>query len=121
MVVDGRYRIGRSAILHDCTAKCIAQSHLRIITVNEETSPISSFELLYLMSLQSVQREIRSLVFIQSTLGSIGSRIKEVKIPVPKEKSPSFISKVDSFKNALEKRAILLSSLQDLDSQSVEL
>lgn len=121
MVVDGRYRIGRSAILHDCTAKCIAQSHLRIITVNEETSPISSFELLYLMSLKSVQREIRSLVFIQSTLGSIGSRIKEVKIPVPKEKSPSFISKVDSFKNALEKRAILLSSLQDLDSQSVEL
>jgi type I restriction enzyme M protein len=34
MVVDGRYRIGRSAVLHSYNSKCIAQSHLRIISVN---------------------------------------------------------------------------------------
>ncbi|MEM8504473.1 MAG: N-6 DNA methylase, partial [Cyanobacteria bacterium P01_D01_bin.1] len=72
MVVDGRYRIGRSAILHKFNAKCIAQSHLRIISVNENRSPIGPFELLYLLSTKSVQRDIRSLIFIQSTLGSIG-------------------------------------------------
>jgi len=121
MVVDGRYRIGRSAILHSYNSKCIAQSHLRIISVNEDVSPLNPFELLYLLSLKSVQREIRSLVFIQSTLGSIGSRIREIKIPVPKKKSKIFTDKVKHFKLALEERAKLLNSLLELDSQSVEL
>ena len=121
MVVDGRYRIGRSAILHSYNAKCIAQSHLKIISVNEELSPISSFELLYLLTMKSVQRDIRSLVFIQSTLGSIGSRIKEIKIPVPKKKDKAFKDKVDNFRISLEQRAKLLSSLLELENQNVEL
>lgn len=121
MVVDGRYRIGRSAILHSYNSKCIAQSHLRIISVNKEVSPLNPFELLYLLSLKSVQRDIRSLVFIQSTLGSIGSRIREIKIPVPKKKSKYFIEKVENFKLALEERAKLLNSLIEIESQSVEL
>jgi type I restriction enzyme M protein len=121
MVVDGRYRIGRSAVLHSYNSKCIAQSHLRIISVNEDISPLNPFELLYLLSSKSVQRDIRSLVFIQSTLGSIGSRIREIKIPVPKKKSKIFIDKVEHFKMALEERAKLLNSLLELDSQSVDL
>lgn len=121
MVVDGRYRIGRSAILHSYNAKCIAQSHLKIISVDEKVSPIDSFELLYLLSMKSVQRDIRSLVFIQSTLGSIGSRIKEIKIPVPKKKDKVFKDKVDNFRMALEQRAMLLSSLLELENQNVEL
>lgn len=121
MVVDGRYRIGRCAILHSYNAKCIAQSHLKIISVNEDVSPISSFELLYLLSMKSVQRDIRSLVFIQSTLGSIGSRIKEIKMPVPRKKNKAFKEKVENFRVSLEQRAMLLSSLLELDSQSVEL
>ena len=121
MVVDGRYRIGRSAILHSYNAKCIAQSHLKIISVDEKVSPIDSFELLYLLSMKSVQRYIRSLVFIQSTLGSIGSRIKEIKIPVPNKKDTMFKDKVDNFRTSLEQRAMLLSSLLELENQSVEL
>lgn len=121
MVVDGRYRIGRAAILHSYNAKCIAQSHLKIISVDEKISPINSFELLYLLSMKSVQRDIRSLVFIQSTLGSIGPRIKEIKIPIPKKKDKAFKDKVDNFRTALEKRAALLSSLLELENQNVEL
>ncbi len=121
MVVDGRYRIGRTAILHSYNAKCIAQSHLRIISVNEDVSPIDPFELLYLLSMKSVQRDIRSLVFIQSTLGSIGARIKEVKIPIPKKKDGSFIEKVNHFRASLTERARLLGSLLELENHSVGL
>lgn len=121
MVVDGRYRIGRTAILHDFNSKCVVQSHLRIISVNEEISPLNSFELLYLLTLKSVQLEIRSLVFIQSTLGSIGTRIKEIQIPIPKNKTYDFTLKVENFKKALVDRASLLNSLLEIDSNSVEL
>jgi type I restriction enzyme M protein len=120
MVVDGRYRIGRCAILHEFNYKCIAQSHLRIITVNKG-SPINSFELLYLLSLASVQRDIRSLVFIQSTLGSLGSRIKEIKIPVPQKQDSEFSALVSSFTEALTERAKLLSILSRFEEESVEL
>jgi len=120
MVVDGRYRIGRCAILHDFNYKCIAQSHLRIISVNDE-APFTAFELLYLLSLGSVQRDIRSLVFIQSTLGSLGSRIKEIKIPVPRRRNAEFSTVVESFTQALAQRAKLLSLLSSFEATTVEL
>jgi type I restriction enzyme M protein len=120
MVVDGRYRIGRCAILHETNYKCIAQSHLRIINVSED-APFTPFELLYLMSLNSVQRDIRSLVFIQSTLGALGKRITEVKIPIPKSRSDEFIESVNSFTHALQERARLLNSLSKFEEAVVEL
>ena len=120
MVVDGRYRIGRCAILHEFNYKCIAQSHLRIITV-EKSAPFSPFELLYLLSLSSVQRDIRSLVFIQSTLGSVGSRIREIKIPVPDVRNAEFSTLVESFTEALTARAKLLNVLSCFDEATVEL
>jgi len=120
MVVDGRYRIGRCAILHETNHKCIAQSHLRIINVSEK-APFTSFELLYLLSLSSVQRDIRSLVFIQSTLGALGSRIKEVKLPIPKQRSNEFIESVNSFTLSLQERARLLGMLSQFEETMVEL
>lgn len=119
MVVDGRYRIGRCAILHEFNYKCVAQSHLRIISVNEG-APFDPFELLYLLSLPSVQRDIRSLVFIQSTLGSLGSRIKEIKIPVPQKRNKGMTAMVESFAFALTERAKLLSVLSRFED-SVDL
>lgn len=120
MVVDGRYRIGRCAILHETNYRCIAQSHLRIINVSEE-APFTAFELLYLLSLSSVQRDIRSLVFIQSTLGALGNRIKEVKIPIPNKKSNEFIESVNSFTSSLQERARLLSMLSQFEETIIEL
>jgi type I restriction enzyme M protein len=120
MVVDGRYRIGRCAILHETNYRCIAQSHLRIINVAED-APFTAFELLYLLSLSSVQRDIRSLVFIQSTLGALGNRIKEVKIPIPKLKSDEFVLSVNSFTRSLQERARLLNMLSQFEESVVEL
>jgi type I restriction enzyme M protein len=120
MVVDGRYRIGRCAILHETNYRCIAQSHFRIINVAED-APFTAFELLYLLSLSSVQRDIRSLVFIQSTLGALGNRIKEVKIPIPKLKSDEFVLSVNSFTRSLQERARLLNMLSQFEESVVEL
>jgi type I restriction enzyme M protein len=120
MVVDGRYRIGRCAILHESNARCIAQSHLRIITVLKG-APFTPFELLYLLSLPSVQRDIRSLVFIQSTLGSLGKRIHEIKLPVPQGSNEIFRRNVEQFETALRERARLLSELAKLDHTEIEL
>ncbi|WP_447890014.1 N-6 DNA methylase [Pseudomonas hormoni] len=120
MVVDGRYRIGRCAILHEFNYRCIAQSHLRIISVSDE-APFSAFELLYLLSLESVQRDIRSLVFIQSTLGSLGKRIKEIEIPIPNKLDGGLSRTVESFTAALTERARLLSLLSGFEAASVEL
>lgn len=120
MVVDGRYRIGRCAILHEFNYRCIAQSHLRIISVSQG-APFTPFELLYLLNLPSVQRDIRSLVFIQSTLGSLGSRIREIKVPVPAERNAEFSMMVSSFTEALTERARLLSLLSRFEETTVEL
>ena len=120
MVVDGRYRIGRCAILHEFNYKCIAQSHLRIISVSEK-APFTPFELLYLLSLGSVQRDIRSLVFIQSTLGSLGGRIKEIKIPVPTKRKIEFADAINIFTDAITKRAHLLSVLLGFEESTIEL
>lgn len=120
LVVDGRYRIGRCAVLHEYNYKCIVQSHLRIITVSEK-APFSPFEFLYLLSLGSVQRDIRSLVFIQSTLGSLGSRIREIKIPVPTKRKEKFTEAINIFTNAITQRAKLLSILSGFEETTVEL
>ncbi|WP_083931542.1 N-6 DNA methylase [Methyloferula stellata] len=86
MVVDGRYKIGRCAILHEWSVRCIIQSHLRIISISAKAK-FSPMALLYSLSLPSVQREIRRLVFIQSTLGGLGRRINEIRIPDPRASS----------------------------------
>lgn len=103
MVVDGRYKIGRCAILNDISAQCVVQSHLRILSLTTLAS-FSPMALLYALSLPSVQREIRRLVFIQSTLGGLGSRIAEVRLPDPRG-SHNWGAPLGKFGNAVEGRA----------------
>lgn len=103
MVVDGRYKIGRCAILHEWSTRCIAQSHLRIISLKPKAQ-FSGMALLYALSLPSVQREIRRLVFIQSTLGGLGSRINEIRIPDPRQSS-HWGETLERFSQAVTERA----------------
>jgi type I restriction enzyme M protein len=119
LVSDGRYRIGRTAILHDYDYRCIVQSHIRIITVTRR-SPINAVELLYLLSLPMVQHQIRNLVFIQSTLGSLGKRLLEVRLPLPKS-IPQWSKTIDEFCSLIEGRASLLKRLRDFEHSGYEL
>lgn len=103
MVVDGRYKIGRCAILHEWNTKTVAQSHLRILSLKQR-SAFDPLALLYGLSLPSVQREIRRLVFIQSTLGGLGSRINEIRIPDPR-RSSEWGEALERFSRAVISRA----------------
>ena len=119
MVVDGRYRIGQCAILTEYNYKCVVQSHFKIISLSEK-APITPMELLYLLNLKSVQRQIRGLVFIQSTLGSLGKRINEIVIPIP-EKNDSWIATIKEFSSIIQERSRLLHKLGQFSSEDSEL
>jgi type I restriction enzyme M protein len=119
MVADGRYRIGRTAILHEHNYKCVVQSHIRIISV-QPTSPIGALELLYLLNLPMVQHQMRNLVFIQSTLGSLGKRLYEINVPLPRASS-EWETTIKKFHGLIEGRAKLLKQLKEFEHQGYEL
>jgi len=119
MVSDGRYRIGRTAILHDDNYRCIVQSHIRIISVTPR-SPMSAMELLYLLNLPMVQHQIRNLVFIQSTLGALGKRLYEIRVPLPKQ-TEEWKKTITEFQRLIEGRAALLARLREFEHPEYEL
>ena len=81
MVVDGRYRIGATALVTANNYRCLIQSHFRILSILDPTS-LSCFELLFALNLPSVRLRVRNLVFVQSTLGTLGKRLLELRIPI---------------------------------------
>ena len=107
------------AILHTHNYKCIVQSHVKIISTTP-ISPVNSIELLYLLSLPMVQHQIRNLVFIQSTLGVLGSRIGDIYIPIPK-RNTQWHDTVEAFRQLIEQRAKLLDKLREFDNDAYEL
>jgi type I restriction enzyme M protein len=125
MVCDGRYRIGRTAILHPETTRCVVQSHVRILTLTPQ-APLSPFDLLYALNLPQVQREIRNLVFVQSTLGSLGGRLREICIPLPPPKNSGLSAdewgrNVHRLRTVIEGRAALLRQLREYEAPAEEL
>ncbi len=81
IVVDGRYRIGTTALLTQRNSRCVVQSHLRIISTLKSPQ-LDPYELLFALNLPSVRLRMRSLVFIQSTLGTLGGRLLELRVPL---------------------------------------
>jgi len=119
MVVDGRYRIGTTAILDGHSAKCIAQSHLRIISVCDPNQ-LDPYALLYALNLPSVKLRLRGLVFIQSTLGTLGSRLMELKVPILVGDGP-WRERIEQFKATLQGRSKLLAEMRRMAGPEIEL
>ena len=119
MVVDGRYRIGATAMLTEHTCRCVVQSHLRIISAMREDR-LDPYELLLALSLPSVKLRLRSLVFIQSTLGTLGTRLLELRIPVLHGDGP-WAARVHKFRDTLQRRAALLAELENMSGSDYEL
>jgi len=111
MVADGRYRIGKTAILIGDKTKSVVQSHVKIIRVLP-AAPFNAFELLYILNQLYVVNQIRNLIFVQSTLGSLGSRINELLIPIPK-KTKLWEEKISDFEKTLKSRNQLLVKLKE--------
>jgi type I restriction enzyme M protein len=119
MAVDGRYRIGSTALLTTSNARCIVQSHFRIISVLDERV-LDSYELLFALNLPSVKMQLRNLVFVQSTLGTLGNRLLELQIPLLHGDGP-WKDRIVSFRDLLRKRDESLATLRRMIGAECEL
>ena len=119
MVVDGRYRIGTTALITANNYRCVIQSHFRILSILEPTA-LSCYELLFALNLPSVRLRIRNLVFVQSTLGTLGKRLLELRVPILSGDGP-WRDRVDRFRKALVQRDGLLSEIAGVGNGEYDL
>jgi type I restriction enzyme M protein len=119
MVVDGRYRIGTTAILTEANFRCIVQSHLQVISV-KRPEVVDPYELLFALNLPSVKLRIRDLIFVQSTLATLGNRLLELRVPIFHGDGP-WREGVDKFKRTLQQRDRSLSELRAISGTAYEL
>ena len=84
MVKDGTYLIGTCGIVTDYDTEIVYQSHLYKIRVRENPYGLNPFLLLAVLSSKVVQRQIRAKQFSQDIIDSLGERIHELVLPIPK-------------------------------------
>jgi type I restriction enzyme M protein len=113
-VNDGRYRIGNVCILTDYDTRIVIQSHFRVLRVLKE-AVLSPYLLLYLLKTPFVRWQIQSKTFIQSTIATIGPRLRELVLPIPRdaEVRREIETKIERI---VKGRAELLKEGQELDN-----
>ncbi|MFB2893434.1 N-6 DNA methylase [Aerosakkonemataceae cyanobacterium BLCC-F50] len=84
MVKDGSYLIGTCAIVTEYDQEIIYQSHLYKIRTMANNLGLNPFLLLAILSSPVVQRQIKSKQFTQDIIDSLGERINELILPIPK-------------------------------------
>ena len=84
LVRDGTYLIGTCALITKNDLKSLFQSHIYKIRVlnNKKLSP---FLLLALLASPIVQKQIRAKQFTQDIIDTLGSRLNELILPIPKD------------------------------------
>ena len=84
MVKDGTYLVGTCAIVSEYDQEIVFQSHLYKIRVNDNKVGINPYLLIAILSSSVVQRQVRAKQFTQDIIDSLGERISELVLPVPK-------------------------------------
>jgi type I restriction enzyme M protein len=83
MVRDGTYLIGSCAIVTEYDERIVYQSHIyKIRCLNQKR--LSPYLLLAILSSKPVQRQIKAKTFTQDIIDSLGARITEIVLPIPK-------------------------------------
>jgi type I restriction enzyme M protein len=85
MVRDGTYLIGTCALITHHDTRILYQSHIYKIRVTDP-SLLSPFLLLAALSSEPVQRQIKAKRFTQDIIDSLGDRIHDLILAIPKEK-----------------------------------
>jgi len=86
MVKDGTYLIGICAIVTKYDLPMVYQSHIYKIRVREPAK-INPFLLLAALGSKFVQRQIKSFCVSQDIIDSLGDRIYQLRIAIPKSKA----------------------------------
>jgi len=85
-VKDGTYRIGEAIIITKYDLKMLVQSHfLKLKSL--DVDKLNPYLLLYLLHVPIVRKQIDEKTFVQATLSTIGDRLNDVVVPIPKDKN----------------------------------
>ncbi len=83
MVRDGTYLVGSCALVTKYSAKIVYQSHIFKIRSNKP-SELHPFLLLAILTSPIVKEQIASKRFTQDIIDTLGGRIRELVLPIPK-------------------------------------
>lgn len=83
VVRDGTYLIGTAAYVTQHDMRIVYQSHLYKLRLQPDRL-LNPFLLLAILSSAPVRAQIKSLAFTQDIIDSLGDRIQEVLLPVPR-------------------------------------
>lgn len=104
MVRDGTYLVGTCAIITDDDQEIVFQSHIFKIRV-EQPEELNPLLLLALLSCPLVKSQIFAKRFTQDIIDTLGERIHELLLPIPKDEQErkSIIDKVKTIINYKKK------------------
>ena len=85
---DGTYLIGTTAIITQSDVPMLFQSHIYRLRVLDPDR-IDPWLLFACLNTPVVKRQIRAKQFTQDIIDTLGKRIFEVILPIPKDKRPS--------------------------------
>ena len=102
MVRDGTYLVGTCALITEDDKEIVFQSHIYKIRVNQPDK-LNPLLLLALLSCPIVKMQIYAKRFTQDIIDTLGERIHELQLPIPKEQILKQqiidkVSKIVSFK-----------------------
>ena len=83
-VKDGDTRIGDCVILGEDDLNVLVQGHFNKLRAT--AGELDPFLLFHLLNTDIVRKQIRQRVFTQATLSTIGGRIRELALPIPRDK-----------------------------------
>lgn len=116
-VNDGRYRIGNVCMLTEFDTKIVIQSHFRVIRSLDHRF-LDPFLLLYLFRHPVVQLQVESKTFIQSTIATIGARIREIVLPIPKSLKGEMKKTIERLRYIVTERARLRDEAQKITKEA---
>lgn len=112
LVRDGTYLIGTSAIVTESDLPMLFQSHIyRIRSLNSKA--INPWLLFAALNTPIVKRQIRAKQFTQDIIDTIGKRLTEIIIPLPKDVKTATRIAAET-KDVIESRAKLRKRAKDL-------
>ena len=117
---DGRYRIGQVCMLTEFDTRIVIQSHFRVLRSLDHDF-LDPMLLMYLLRHPVVRLQIEAKTFIQSTIATIGARIREVVLPIPKDMG-AMKPTIDRMRHIITERARLRDEARELsqnDSDSL--